>query len=195
MQQLFLRYVDLKNQLEIEGGPEENSTLFTEVLKHQDALLKKFGLPLHPAFEKLLWWTATADDIASTIALLDAAARSYLLSTPPTTEKLLAVAVKKRLSHTLVFSEIGIPSHDYTLFLYYQVLLSHKADVKTFMEAIHSSSDPKLLSSIFKLAQKHEPFAGKQYQSLKQRDIPFLDDYLLYARAQKDCADETLHWQ
>lgn len=186
MEKLLLNYIEIKKQLEDEGGPEENSSLFTELLQLQDTILKKFGLPSSTRYEKILWHINDREDIEFAIRKLEKFARGYLLSSPKTEEKLLTDAVDHKLDPYDVYAELGFTTHDYTCFLYNQILLLGKADVVTVLDELKKTNILGLLSEIFLLGRKSDPYQDTAYENLKNKGLRFLDDYLSFVKEREE---------
>jgi hypothetical protein len=115
------RLHDLQHRLEAIGGPEEDGELFEEVLSFETDVLNGFGLPPTEENARLLDLSGfdSVDDAVEQVLVALAQVKSQeLLSRRET----LADGVQRRDSPFTVLPKIGIDTHEYTLFLYDELL-------------------------------------------------------------------------
>jgi hypothetical protein len=190
MEELLLQYLELTSQLEKEGGPEENGELFGQVLFLQDSILKKFGLPPASKYAKILWHLGKKEDIDFIIKKLKRAAKDYLLSSPKPPLIILLEAIVSKAEPDDILPEIGIITHDYTLFIYNHVLLPKKCDVSIIWEEFKKTLEEDLLGKIYILGTKNDPKSDPIYSQIKKYQLTFIDDYLKFVKENTTRSDE-----
>jgi hypothetical protein len=175
-------YLNKKILLETEGGPDSNGQLFEEVLILEDEILQHFGIPCAKKFASILWELKNQEDIDVIINKLSFEAQEYLKSPVKPYREILSDAVINKSDPFDILPELGIITHDYTLFIYTQILLTGKSDIENILcELIKTKEDDDLLSKIYMLGTKPEPSVDKLYIELKDKyELVFLDEYLFY---------------
>lgn len=82
LQPALIGLANLQIILDEKGGPSSDGQLFEQILGIQDTILQKFGLPISPDNEQLLWFklVPTDNELSKRIDHLHTVATKYLLS-------------------------------------------------------------------------------------------------------------------
>lgn len=180
MKKLLLEYLQKKTQFEKKGEPNENDELFEEILFIEDNILKKFGLPSSKKYSKILWEFDNKDDIETIISSLNKAAKEYLISPPKLELEILLEAIREKSNPYDILPEIGVVTHDYTLFIYNHILLTQKKDVGIIWNEYKKVHMDDLLSKVYILGTKNNPQSDILYKEIKKYNLKFLNDYLKF---------------
>ncbi len=105
----------LQVDLDSQGGPSENGELFEQILEVQAGILKSFGLPGSPDYEKLVWFNSipTAFELKERVSRLYSAATKYLLSNAKSELQILREAQENQSDPMHVLPELTITTHTY----------------------------------------------------------------------------------
>src|SRR5688572_10320105 len=132
--------------LKLKGGFTQDGQLFEHILKLQDGILKSFGLPIKPEFEKLVWFDTipTTQELAKRIENLHKAANEYLLTNPKPELQFLTEAQQQNQDPLVVLPELKIATHQYTLFVYNKILLQKQDTVENVLQELKLVNSPSI---------------------------------------------------
>lgn len=175
-------YFHLYRKLDRRGGPEEDGDLFEEVLGLEDEVLESFGLPLSNKNKSILWKLTqksefTEKHLQQTVSHLQAAAERHLFA--PVLSDLEQLKKGKELNRSAfdVLPELGHPTHEYTIYLYNDVLHFISPE-----EVLAELSALKRLDCYGELAtlKNNYPRTFRKTKVYKQHKpyLKFLDGYL-----------------
>jgi len=178
----LLEIAKLQIELKEKGGPTEDGTLFEEILNLQDSILKIFGLPGFPEYEKYISFDKFPSDmnLDKIILLLHGAAAAYLLSPIKSDLQYLRDAQDFKKDGFLVLPELKIATHIYTIFVYEKILLKKKDTVENILQELRLVNEPDILDSLGQLAQgtlenKHEVTA-----ILKADGVKYIEQFIIH---------------
>lgn len=144
----------LAKELERQGGPENAGELFEEILNKEKEILTSFGLPCLQRYNDSLWELTHKNELndkqlETTITKLKKAAKEYLTSPTLTDIQLLEKAKNEHLDLYDVLPEISITTHDYTIFIYNQLLLTGIKSPKAVLEEYKRVTKYNCLGNIY----------------------------------------------
>lgn len=176
-------YYQLAKDIHRQGGPEKAGNLFEQAVTLEDEILSHFGLPASQRFISILQTLINRkklDKLAlqKVLEKLQKAAQQYLLSTPLSDEKLLEKAKAEKSNPFDILPEIGVLTHDYTIYVYNNFFLSGKANAKTILEEFARLKVHQCLEEIYLLSQAVSYRKHELYGKLKAHGLRFLDAYL-----------------
>jgi len=136
--------------LEEKGGPSADGQLFEQILGIQDNILKKFGLPISPDNEELLWFKSvpTDNEVGHRIDQLHSAATKYLLNNAKSDLQILRDAQQTKQDPMYVLPELKISTHNYTIFVYDKILLKQKDSVENILHDLKFANHPDILNAL-----------------------------------------------
>jgi len=178
---LQLAKIDL--EIDLNGGPAENSDLFEKSYILRSELLKHMGLPNSPKYAKLLCVESLPleKELDNITHKLKKAATHYLLSPVKTNVEILLEAYRLRRKAVDVLPELGFKTHIYNIFLYDNCFLILKINPRTILDALQLADESEVLNLLGTMTCK-EHYGEEEmaiYQGLKNRGIKFLEYYLL----------------
>ncbi|MCC9168649.1 hypothetical protein [Pontibacter harenae] len=173
----------LYKKLDRIGGPEADGDLFEVILGLEDEILESFGLPLSNKNKGILWKLTeknnlTEKNFQQANSHLQAAAEIHLFA--PVLSDMEHLKKGKELNRSAfdVLPELGHPTHDYTLFLYDDILqFSSLEDVLAELSALKRLDCYGELASL----KNNHPRTFRKTKVYKQYKpyLKFLDGYVL----------------
>lgn len=163
------------------GGPIGDGPLFEQILKQQECLLKRFGLPISPEYEKYISFTAipTETEIERKILSLYASAYAYLLSPPGTDIKYLQEAQETNEDPFRLMGELKVITHVYTIFVYEKILLQKRDTLENILQELRLVNDTEILQALGNIKFDNVEEPHELIQSLKEKGVRYLDYFLI----------------
>ena len=145
----------LQITLNMNGGPQNDADCFEQMLEIQDKILRSFGLPIIPDYERILYFDnpPTDAEISNRILKLYQSAVEYLSSNTKSNLQILKEAQKLKLNAFSVLPELSIPTHTYTIFVYEEILLKQKDIPENVLHELKLVTKSNILSTLGKLEQ------------------------------------------
>lgn len=174
--------------LKLKGGFTQDGQLFEQILKLQDGILKSFGLPIKPDFEKLLWFDdlPTQQEVAKRIENLHKAAAEYLLTNAKPDLQILTEALQQNQDPLVVLPDLKITTHSYTLFVYNKILLAKQDTVENVLQELKLVNNPSILNDIGNLEQDNLENPTEVIKSLKQLGVKYIDSFLFLSTSKNE---------
>jgi hypothetical protein len=181
LQPALIGLANLQVILDKKGGPTVDGGLFEEILGIQEDILHKFGLPISPDYEELLWFKKVPSDIemGARIQQLHSAASDYLLSNAKSELQVLLEAQQTRQDPQYVLPELKIATHIYTIFVYEKILLEQKDSVENILHSLKFSSHYDILNALGSLCFVPTDQDSAIIHFLKSIGVKYVDQFLL----------------
>jgi len=153
LEKTLIKLAKLQIHLNQKGGPSEDGQLFEQILSLQEDILKSFGLPISPNYEKLVWFKTvpTSNEIKERINQLHLAATEYLLSDAKSELQILREAQQSQSDTMYVLPELKITQHAYTKFVFDKILLKGKDSVENVLNDLRFCNQPEILNALGKI--------------------------------------------
>jgi hypothetical protein len=182
IENLISKLLNLQKRIDINGGVEKNGELFEEYLTLQAKITSEFGLP--NSFENAQIFSLSKrpseKEVEDFLDLLHKKAKEYLLSTPMSEIDLLEDSIKSKVSAENIFPKLGISTHIYTYFVYYEVLLKKKDSPASVFEALKLADKSDILNilGILALSNNFDEEEKSMLDYLNRIGIKYLNEYL-----------------
>ena len=180
-------YYQLAQQIHEQGGPGRSPILSTRATELENKILAQFGLPPSRRFVRILqgihrYKTLNHQVLEKIVQRLEAAAADYLLSSPLPDEQALNQAKNRHMGAQDVLPEMGIPTHDYMVFVYDHFCGSRKVTATQVVKEYRLLKDHHCLHDISLLREADIVLDDPIYLQLKSYGLQFLDVYLKFQR-------------
>jgi len=152
----IIELAQLQLEFEAKVGTTMKSDLFEEILDKEDEIIKAFGLRRNLVNVSQLAFAEVPNDtqLNGVINVFERLAKEYLLSQPIPDLKLLKDAFEKDWDYDIVFSELNILPHTYTIYVFNVILKKQKDTIENVLEELkYVSEESDLLDTIGRLAQ------------------------------------------
>jgi len=167
--------------LDKRGGPEKSGRLFDRLLLKQDEILEEIGLPLNPYYQGLLQfesvpWDKEVDEL---IELLYRDANSYKNKDEDYYINLLKDAISSKRDSFFILPEIGVSTHDYTIYVYHRILLDQNDKPENVLKELKTVTENDLLNKIGKMTFSHEWLQNgeEEVKSLEEKGLKYIRQY------------------
>lgn len=190
MKEIFFDYITMEKELESKGGREsvvENPSLeplYEKILNLEDEILKRFGLPKLLKFREIIWDLSSETDIEGTTLQLKNAATYYLISSPEKEIELLEEAKINDLRTYEVLPEIGVENRLHSRFYFEEYFKKGIIDAKELINILKSIDEDTAsqmgLLNYYKINGENPAEAEEIYKELKEKHIPYLEEFILY---------------
>jgi hypothetical protein len=171
-----------KKQVELidKGGPFTDGKLFENILNIQELVLEKFGLPINPVNEAIIYFEELPTDfeIDNRITQLHKTATEFLLSKGKSELQILKEAKEFKLNALVVLPEIKITTHIYTCFVYDEILLKNKDSVENVLEDLKFVNNYKCLNEIWDIVQADDVSKSNYVAPLLASKIKYIDQFI-----------------
>ena len=164
------------------GGPSDDGQLFEQILELQDGILKSFGLPSTPDYEKILYFKTlpTDTEVYERIKILHQTAIKYLLSNAKSELQILRDAQEIRQDIFLVLPELKITIHTYTIFVYEKILLKRKDIVENILHDLKFVNHPDILDALGRIGQGKLENEPAVVSILKAVGVKYIDQFIMH---------------
>lgn len=178
----ILGLANLKVILEKKGGPEEDESLFEEILLFEASILKKFGLPLSSKYQKILWFKSVPNEseIEERIEQLHKAAKQYLLSHAKSEPQILKEAQLHQQDPSQVLPELNITKTTYSIFVYEKILLKYKDSVENVLQDLKFTNQRTILEALGKIREKTIHQDDEVVEFLESIGVRYLNQFLIH---------------
>lgn len=173
---------ELQIQLNKEGGPEVNGLLFEQILGYQNIILKRFGLPIRPDYEKMVYFNVmpTLSELNERIAQLQLAATEYLLAHAKTDIQILREAQEAQSDPMYVLPEIKVSTHTYTIFVYNMILLKGKDSVENVLLDLRICNRPDILNALGQIQYGNIDIDREITEFLESAGVKYLNQFIIH---------------
>jgi hypothetical protein len=177
------QYYQLARQIHEQGGPGRAPILFARATDLESKILAQYGLPSSRRFVRILrgmhrYKKLNEQVLGKILQRLETAAAGYLLSSPLPDGQILSQARARHMSALDVLPEMGIPTHDYMVFVYGHFCSHRKITPAQVVREYRLLKDHHCLHDI-SLLREADPVPGDPaYVRLKSYGLQFLDTYL-----------------
>jgi len=186
------QYYQLAQQIHEQGGPARAPILFARASDLESKILAQYGLPPSRRFVRILrgihrYKKLTHLALEKIVQRLETAAADYLLSSPLPDIQILSQAKARHMSALDVLPEMGIPTHDYMVFVYDYFCNHRKITAEQVAREYELLKDHHCLHDISRLKEispgPGDPLPGiPDYLRLKSYGLQFLDAYLAFQK-------------
>jgi hypothetical protein len=180
-------YYQLALQIQGRSAPGEASTLLARATDLEREILAQYGLPPSRRFVRILqgmhrYKKLNQQVLEKIVQRLETAAAEYLLSTPLPDEQILSRARAKHMGALDVLPEMGIPTHDYMVFVYDHFCNHRRVTAAQVIKEYRLVKEHHCLHDIFLLMEAIPVPNDPAYIQLKSYGLQFLDAYLKFQR-------------
>ena len=180
-------YVVMRDLLDKKGGPEKDGKLFEKLINLEDEILKKFGLPSIHEYSEVLWNLKinSESDLEKAITLLVKKAKTYLSKPVVNLIELINNAKAQKIDAYDFLKEIGILTHEYTIWICSLFYLDKISAEDAITELILCKKTSLLGKASLASAENH-PEKSKFYKVLKKSGLKYIDDFFASKKQSKN---------
>lgn len=183
--QLNLRQLaELQVSLINKGGPAADGELFETILSMQDDILERFGLPVSPDYEPLVWFenNPTDSEIGERINKLHLSAWKYLTGTVKSDLQLLENAIETQGNAMHILPELKIPTHSYTIFVFNEILLKKNDSAQNVLDEFKLCNCYEVLDALGTLQFKGRGFDTKLNELIGRARLKYVEQFFKTCR-------------
>lgn len=181
LEQKMTEIANLKVELGMQGGPNNNCDLFEKTIRLEDLILKKFGLPNNPKYNKVLSFIEIPSeiDVKKRIEILRLEAEKYLSLNTKSDIGILSDAQKFKENWSYVLPEIKVITHGYTIFVFDKILLEQKDNIENILNDLRFVNNHfDILNTLGKLELGQLKDVDKTIKLLKESGVRYVDEYV-----------------
>jgi len=177
-------YYTVAQAIENQTSDENIEDLYDRLDKIEHTVLRQFGLPDSVKFSSILRHFAQNDFIDDSmveevVVELRTSAEDFLSKPAQSDLQVLTQAQKEENTDPLdIIADLGIPAHDYTLYLIDTELLENKSKPEEVLSELTRVIQLNVLDDIFILAQSSDYAKHQLYPKLKNLNLKYLEAYL-----------------
>ena len=183
----IIEFIDSEIKLKVAGSPESNSELLKKHLNARTELLRSFSLPDLKKYVSFINTNLLPTDfeLNTIIEQLKLFAEEYLLAPVVLPADFLENAITNKTHWEEVFAYLAIPSDDYLIFIYSELLSKGRCSIDEFLKL--TEIPVSKLNSIRSLANNFDYGFTQNYTedpryNFLGRTIPYLNLYLNFNR-------------
>lgn len=181
------QYYQLAQQIQEQGGPGGAPTLLARATDLESKILAQYGLPPLRRFVRILqgihrYKKLNREVLGKVRQRLETAAADYLLSSPIPDEQVLSRAKARHMGALDVLPEVGMPTHDYMVFVYDHFCSHRKVAAAQVIREYRLLKEHHCLHEISLLREAGAVPDDPSYLRLKSYGLQFLGAYLSFQR-------------
>ncbi|RAJ05283.1 hypothetical protein LX64_02440 [Chitinophaga skermanii] len=161
-----------------------------DVLELENDILSQFGLPASKRFVQILHdfvhHASVNDQLIDYVSKkLRSAARKYLLAPVMSDAEQLSAARDQKRSPYDVLPELGLPVHEYAVFLIGEVLYRRNMDAQEVLDELRRAQKHNSWEDVVLMSKMKDYATNDIYEKLKKQHFIFVDDFVQFIRRQQ----------